>query len=297
MNTIQLLPLASSIIILVFAWLVLRRYAVRRGRHLLIWGVGLLMFGAASLAEAYSASAWHPLVFRLWYLGGAVLSAAWIGQGTVYLLAGARLPNLLVSLVFGYTAAAALFIAIGRLGLGTGIVAALIAFHGLVFAAVVHRLLVRRWHPQRLAAVLTALLVAGSLVAAYLIFSIPLDGSRFDAGRALSAQYREILPPGAVVRKLTPVFNIYGTITLVGGALYSAWLLWRKEIAPHRVLGNILIAGGAFVIASASTMVRLGLGDYLYAGELLAASLMFSGFLLATSKAGSTAPSTEAAGA
>ena len=44
-------------------------------------------------------------------------------------------------------------------------------------------------------------------------------------------------------------------------------------------------------------MVRLGLGDYLYAGEFLAASLMFSGFLLATSKVGSTASSTEAAGA
>jgi hypothetical protein len=81
------------------------------------------------------------------------------------------------------------------------------------------------------------------------------------------------------------VFNIYGTITLVGGALYSAWLLWRKEIVPHRVVGNILIAAGALVIASASTMVRLGLGDVLYLGEVLAAALMFSGFLLATARA------------
>ena len=285
MSSTQGLPLLSSAIILVFASLVIRRFTARRGRHLLIWGIGLLMFGVASAAEAYSAVAWSPLVFRLWYLGGAVLSAAWIGQGTVYLLAGVRLPNLLVALVLGYAAAAALFLSITRvLGQGPVIAAALIAFHGIIFAGVFNRTLVRRWHPHRLASVLTWLLLGGSAVAAYLVFTLPLDASGFDKSLPLSAQYREIFPAGAAVRRLTPVFNIYGTLTLVGGALYSAWLLWRREIVPHRVLGNILIAAGALVIASASTMVRLGLGDVLYLGEVLAAGLMFSGFLLATAR-------------
>lgn len=289
MSSTQGLPLLSSAIILVFALLVLRRFAVRRGRHLLIWGIGLLMFGVASAAEAYSAAAWSPPVFRLWYLGGAVLSAAWIGQGTVYLLAGVRLPNLLIALILGYAAAAALFVSLARLlGQGLGMAAALIAFHGIIFAGVFNRTLVRRWHPHRLASVLTWLLLAGSAAAAYLVFTLPLDASGFDPRLSLSAQYREILPAGAAVRRLTPVFNIYGTLTLVGGALYSAWLLWRREIVPHRVLGNILIAAGALVIASASTMVRLGLGDVLYLGEVLAAALMFSGFLLATARPGAT---------
>lgn len=280
------IPVASSVIILAFAALVVRRYRLRRGRHLLIWGVGLLMFGIASLAEAYSAFAWHPVVFRLWYLGGAVLSAAWIGQGTVHLLAGARLPNLLVALLFGYGAASALFIALARpLGLAAGTVGALIAFHGLIFGAAFQRRLVRRWHPQALATGLTWTLLAASLAAAWLVASMPLDATAFDRAAPLSAQYREILPPGAAVRRLTPVFNIYGTIALVGGALYSAWLLWRKAIAPHRVIGNVLIALGALVIAGASTLVRLGLADYLYLGELLAAALMFSGFLVATARA------------
>lgn len=289
MSSTQGLPLLSSAIILVFALLVLRRFAVRRGRHLLIWGIGLLMFGVASAAEAYSAAAWSPPVFRLWYLGGAVLSAAWIGQGTVYLLAGVRLPNLLIALILGYAAAAALFVSLARLlGQGLGMAAALIAFHGIIFAGVFNRTLVRRWHPHRLASVLTWLLLAGSAAAAYLVFTLPLDASGFDPRLSLSAQYREILPAGAAVRRLTPVFNIYGTLTLVGGALYSAWLFWRREIVPHRVLGNILIAAGALVIASASTMVRLGLGDVLYLGEVLAAALMFSGFLLATARPGAT---------
>lgn len=86
------------------------------------------------------------------------------------------------------------------------------------------------------------------------------------------------------MRRLTPIFNIYGLITLVGGALYSAWLLWRKEIVPNRVIGNVLIAAGALALGFASTLVRLGLGDYLYVAELIAAVFMFAGFLLATSR-------------
>ena len=80
MTGTQVLPVLSSAIVLLFALLVFRRFAARRGRHLLIWGIGLLLFGVASAAEAYTAAAWSPLIFRLWYLAGAVLSAAWIGR-------------------------------------------------------------------------------------------------------------------------------------------------------------------------------------------------------------------------
>lgn len=292
MNSPQALLLLAAAIILTFAVLVLRRFAVQRGPHLLIWGIGLLLYGLASAAEAYSTAAWSPLVFRLWYLAGAVLSAAWIGQGTVYLLAGVRLPNLLTALVLGYAAAAALFLGAARiLGQGSGLAVALIAFHGVIFAGLFHRTVVRRWAPRRLASTLTWILLAGSAVAAYLVFTLPLDASGFDPGRPLSAQYRRILPPQAPVRRLTPVFNIYGTLTLAGGAVYSAWLLRRREIAPQRVAGNLLIAAGALAIASAGTLTRLGLGDVLHLGEVLAAALMFSGFLLATAGA----PAREAA--
>src|SRR5713226_11840 len=160
------LPLASSLVIVFFAVLIFRRYHRRGGLPLLVWGIGLTMFGIASLAEAYSAWGWHPVVFRLWYLCGAMLNAAWLGQGTIFLLS--RRPRL-------------------------------------------------PW-------TLCGLLVVGSLIGAYLVFRTPLDATHFTARASLSAQYREILPPGATVRKLTPIFNIYGLLTLVGGALYSAWL-------------------------------------------------------------------------
>jgi hypothetical protein len=72
---------------------------------------------------------------------------------------------------------------------------------------------------------------------------------------------------------------------LVGGAIYSAFLFWRKKTLLNRMWGNVLIATGALVIAFASTLTRFGIGDYLYVGELVSAALMFSGFLVATRRA------------
>ena len=50
---------------------------------------------------------------------------------------------------------------------------------------------------------------------------------------------------------------------------------------PNRVIGNVLIAAGALAIGSASTLTRLGYGEFLYLGELLSAILMFAGFRFA----------------
>ncbi len=192
----------------------------------MLWSAGLAMFGVATLAELISTGGWHPLAFRLWYLCGAMCTAAWLGQGTVALLS-------------------------------------------------------RR---KRVAQITMLALLGASLAAAYVMFSVPLNAEAFDPRESLGAQFRLILPGGAAVRKLTPVFNIYGTLTLVGGALYSAWLLWRKEIVPARVVGNILIAAGGLSLALFSTLARLGVGGLLSTAELIAAALMFAGFLLATSR-------------
>lgn len=133
---------------------------------------------------------------------------------------------------------------------------------------------------------LTALLVGGSLVAGWMMLrTIPLlDASGFEASLPISEQYREIMPAisqGASVRLTTPFFNIYGLLTLVGGALWSSFLFWRKRVMPNRVVGNVLIAAGALSIGFASSLTRFGIGSFLYLGELVAAILMFSGFVVA----------------
>lgn len=143
-------------------------------------------------------------------------------------------------------------------------------------------LLVRRRWTQ----ILTGLLIVGSLVAAILMVLVMsrLDPSGFISSLPISEQYRDILPEvrdGAWVRLSTPFFNIYGLVTIVGGALWSAWLFLRKRVLPNRVIGNVLIAAGALSIGFASTLTRLGYGGYLYLGELVAAAFMYAGFLMA----------------
>jgi hypothetical protein len=83
------------------------------------------------------------------------------------------------------------------------------------------------------------------------------------------------------VRMLTPFFNIYGTVTLTGGALYSAWIFWRKRVLPNRMIGNILIAAGAMAPAFGGALNRFGL-PRLYIGEFISVFLMYVGFMQAT---------------
>jgi hypothetical protein len=134
--------------------------------------------------------------------------------------------------------------------------------------------------------VVTGLLIVGSVVAVVFMFQAMarLDPSNYQTGIAISEQYREIMPAidqGGTVRLTTPFFNIYGLITLVVGALWSAWLFLRKRVLPNRVLGNVLIAAGALSIGAASTLTRMGYGQFLYLGELFAAVLMYVGFVMA----------------
>ena len=46
-------------------------------------------------------------------------------------------------------------------------------------------------------------------------------------------------------------------------------------------VGLILFAAGALLIGFASTLTRLGYGEFLYLGELLSAIFMFAGFRIA----------------
>ncbi|OJX38077.1 MAG: hypothetical protein BGO78_08575 [Chloroflexi bacterium 44-23] len=224
MNPLAILPLISSIVSFVTAGFVFRRYFKRKGTYLLLWAIGMIFYGIGGFCEAfYGFFGWNALIFRMWYLFGAVLVAAWLGQGTVYLLARKRTANILMII------------------LGLASVYAVIR----VFGATIDP------------AQMTSSLHTGSELSGHGITS-------------------------SGVRTLTPFFNLYGTVTLVGGALYSSWIFWRKRVLLHRAIGNVFIAVGAILPAFGGTFSRFGIPGALYISELLGACIILFGFIRST---------------
>ncbi len=213
MNTV--LPLISAIVSLGFAAAVLDQFFARRKPYQLIWAIGLFMYFMSTGSEFWT-QMWglNEVIYRLWYLFGAILVAAYLGMGTVYLL-------------------------------------------------------VRR----RVAHTIMAVLVVVSLYAAFRVITASIDLG------AISVLSGQAMPQG--VRLLTPFLNSFGTVALVGGAVYSAWFFWRRRLMPHRVVSNILIAVGALLPAMGGTSLRLEAASLavFYLLELLGIMVIFIGFL------------------
>jgi len=82
-----LFPSAAAVVALVFAWLLLRRYAQRRRPAELAWAVALLMYAAASAALALGQiDGWSNREYEVYWTLGAVLNVPYLALGEVYLL-------------------------------------------------------------------------------------------------------------------------------------------------------------------------------------------------------------------
>ena len=225
------IPYLSTIITFVFVIAVYNRYRQRGGVHLLLWAIGLLFYGIGTLCEVILSLTFNITVLKIWYLTGAMLTAAWLGMGTVHLL-------------------------------------------------------IRKGNAAK---VITWVLAAVSVLAFVLVMLAPVISSNYDIARPASEQYKEILSRSGLIILLTILLNIYGTITLVGGAIYSAFLFWRKKVLANRMFGNILIAAGALSPAMGGSLLKAGYADMLYLSEFVGVILMYIGFILATSGKSETA--------
>lgn len=220
------LPFLSTLVTFAFAAAVFTRFLKRRGPHLLLWTFGLVFYGIGTLAEVLLGFTFTELVLKLWYLSGAMLTAAWLGQGSIHLLVRKR----------------------------------------------------------SVALTMTLILAAVSLLAATLVLLAPMTSgvSSYHVTQPISSQYKDILTRSGLIVALTILLNLYGTLTLIGGAIYSAVIFWRKRVLFNRMIGNVLIAVGAMSPAMAGSFVKIGLPDLLYFSELIGVVVMYVGFLQAT---------------
>ena len=109
---IHFLPIATTVIAFAFAWVILKRYRVRRtGPHLLWWAAGVFIYGIGTLTESLvTLVGWSEGLFRSWYISGALLGGAPLAQGTVYLLLARRTAHRLTLLLIPFIFTAAMFV-------------------------------------------------------------------------------------------------------------------------------------------------------------------------------------------
>jgi hypothetical protein len=242
----------------------------------LCWAIGIAWYGIASGADAFGQIAgWGEATYRIWYLAGALMAAAWLGLGEVYLLRATGL---------GEVAAAGLFLGSipavirgGRLlaaGDHAGSEASLtVAAIGIGVAIALGYI---TWEWPAVSGHATAVaLVAGTIHAVVVVAAAPLGQDMIDTATGV--------PQGAAmpdaIRIMSPMFNVGGALMLVFGAVHSAraYLIERRN--TERVVSNVLIAFGALTPSITGLLNRWGVTTSFYLGEFLGVLFIFAGFL------------------
>jgi hypothetical protein len=315
------LPAVTSILAFVFAAALFDQWRDRRGGFQLIWGFGMLWFGIAAGCEALAgAFGWSELLYRTWYLTGAVWTAGWLGLGTAFLLGRTR---------FGYAFALCLFLAglftflvrnrpeyagAGPLPLVYLIVAGILA----LAVAVETYFQNTRWPLLAAGAV-----VGASVVSVVIMLATPLPAPGYALDPDTGVPVGDLFPGS--LRLLTPFLNITGAFALVLGAVFSTYVFMPKRrvlpysldpaqpgdqflfnllIAPVAIAVNLvsslpgamralvtgrihsrvpatgLIAIGAFIPTVTDGLNRFGATELFQLGKLLGVVFLFAGFLV-----------------
>jgi hypothetical protein len=224
----------------------------RRRSYQLLWAIGAALFGIAAACEAIGAAAgWSGSIFRAWYLAGAVLNVAWFGLGTAFLLRRTRFGfAYAVGVAFGGLLTIASQAAHDYPDVGpipaVILVAALLAALAIAVATYLED---DRW-PMIAAVAVVAVTLVGAVLVATVAFpdTVALDNHGVPVLDPL---------PGSL-RLLTPVMNVAGGLSLILGALFSAYVFMpKKRVLPYSLdarqtgdsfLFNIFIAPVAIVV-------------------------------------------------
>jgi len=318
-NTV--LPGLSSALSLVFALMLLDQWRERRRPYQLVWALGMLWYGLSAGTEFVgSAIGWSEPLYRAWYLIGAIWVAAWLGLGTVYLLARTR---------FGYSLAFSLLLAALFTYLSwrryeypdSGIAIWLYPLIGLGLTMAIAVLTYRGDH--RWSTLTGWALVIGTVVSAVMVLTVPLPPPGYYVDPATGIPAGELYP--GYIRLLTPFFNVTGGFALVLGAVYSAYVFMPKRrvieydlnadagvgpflrnlvIAPIAIVVNLvasipgavaalfngtldgrvpataLIALGGLIPSITSGANRFGETGAFFLGEFLGVVFLFAGFVV-----------------
>ncbi len=135
--------------------------------------------------------------------------------------------------------------------------------------------------PRRRAHLLTAVTIPVIVVLSVLVWLSPTDMdallSHKPGGAALGWQW---------IRPWTPIVNLYAAAFLIGGAVLSAARYAKHTSTKHRMIGNILIAFGAFLPGIGGSMAKAGVVEALYLGEFFGIILIWLGYVYCVRRSG-----------
>lgn len=250
-----LLPAVTSVLALVFALMLVDQWRERRHGFQLVWALGMLWYGLGSGAEALAVvGGWNEALYRTWYLTGAVWTAAWLGLGTAFLLGRTR---------FGYTYAILLLLS-GLVALmirnapayaGAGPLPLLYLIGAVILAIAigVETYFGNDAWPRFAAGAIVGVTVV-SLILMVATPALPAPG--FALSPATGQPVGDAMP--GYLRLLTPVMNIPGALSLLLGAVFSAYVFMpKRRVLPYSLdpnqpgdqfLFNLLIAPVAIVV-------------------------------------------------
>ena len=112
-----------------------------------------------------------------------------------------------------------------------------------------------------------------TVIAAGAVFTSPVDlTAAVDTGRGF-----ETAP---LPRILAGIGSGVGSLILIGGALWSAWVFLRRRHEGRRAIGNVIIAAGVVVAAVGGTAAFTGASGVVEWTNFAGVALIFVGFLL-----------------
>ena len=316
----SILPAFTSILALLMAIALLDQWRERRQPFQLVWAIGMAFYGVAAGCEALAAaSGWNEILYRTWYLTGAVLTAGWLGLGTALLLSRTR---------FGYAVAISIFLA----GLFTLLTQAKYHYEGAGSTPILYFIgagllalaigVETYFQNERWPAFMAIGVIAASVLALVLTLTSPL-AQPYQLDPATGQPVADLFPGS--LRLLTPFLNITGGFALAFGALFSAYVFMpKRRLLPYsldpnqpgdhflfnllialpalivnffvslpgalrdllrgrlhsRVPATLLIAAGGFVASAGDTLNRFGVTGPFAVAKFIAVVLLLAGFLV-----------------
>lgn len=118
-SLVHFLPIVTTLVAIPFIVVLYRHWRRKPASlYLLWWMIGVLTYAAGTTTESLTTLlGWNPVLFKAWYISGALLGGAPLAQGSVYLLLSRKVAHRLTVVLSSFIVLAAVFVLLSPLDL------------------------------------------------------------------------------------------------------------------------------------------------------------------------------------